>query len=326
MPSVQIQAEAFAQLARGFVPRPPPFAAVTQLGSLLAGSLLALFAALWLRPLLAALAVALLVAAAAVASVALVARTQFLVDPLLPSLTAISVFAVVLLRDFAITQRREARVRQRFAQHLAPQVVSLIVADPNLVKLSGERREITALFTDIEGFTTMTDRLGPQELVSLLDRYFEGVAAIVMKHGGMIDKLVGDAVHAFFNAPLDQAEHWRHAIECAVEIRNWTEEFRTLPENQALAVGKTRIGIETGDAIVGDVGIRAKLDYTAHGNAINTAARLEAANKELGSSICIGSGAAARYGVERLKPLGRVKVRGLNTEMAVYEPKSSDDP
>jgi adenylate cyclase len=319
--SVQIQADAFAQLARGFVPRPPQRDGLIRLGSLLAAALLALLAALTLRPLIAALAVALFVATVSLASVALAARLQLLFDPLLPSLAALAVFAVTVILDFAITQRRETRVRERFAQHLAPQVVSLIVADPELVKLSGERREITALFTDIEGFTTMTDRLGPQDLVSLLDRYFEGVAAIVMKHGGMIDKLVGDAVHAFFNAPLDQAEHWRHAIECAIEIRNWTEQFRALPENKASAIGRTRIGIETGDAVVGDVGIRAKLDYTAHGNAINTAARLEAANKELGSAICIGSGAAGRYGIERLKPLGMVKVRGLNTEMAVYEPK-----
>ncbi len=180
----------------------------------------------------------------------------------------------------------------------------MIVSDPNLVKLTGERREITALFTDIEGFTTMTDRLGPQELVSLLDRYFEGVAAIVMKHGGMIDKLVGDAVHAFFNAPLDQSEHWRHAIACGIEIRSWTEAFRASPENRAAQMGKTRIGIETGDAVVGDVGIAAKLDYTAHGNAINIAARLEAANKDLGSTICIGAGAAERFGKDRLNPLG----------------------
>ena len=86
-------------------------------------------------------------------------------------------------------------------------------------------------------------------------------------------------------------------------------------------MGKTRIGIETGDAIVGDVGIAAKLDYTAHGNAINIAARLEAANKDLGSTICIGSGAAARFGIERLKPLGKVALRGLNTDMDVYTPK-----
>jgi adenylate cyclase len=321
-PSVLIQTDAFRQLARGYFPRPPRFATAIQLGGLLIAAAVALWAALRLRPLAAALMVGALIAAFWVGAIGLAAIPQLLTEPLLPSAMAFVVFAVVLTLNFAITQRREARVRQRFEQHLAPQVVSMIVSDPDLVKLTGERREITALFTDIEGFTTMTDRLGPQELVSLLDRYFEGVAAIIMKHGGMIDKLVGDAVHAFFNAPLDQAEHWRHAIECGIEIRTWTEAFRTRPEIRSSQMGKTRIGIETGDAVVGDVGIAAKLDYTAHGNAINIAARLEAANKELGSTICIGSGAAARFGVERLKPLGKVQLRGLNVEMAVYEPKS----
>lgn len=320
-PSVLIQADAFRQLARGYFPHPPHFATAIQLGGLLIAAAVALWAALRLRPLAAALMIGALITAFWAGAIGLAATPQLLIDPLLPSAMAFAVFAVVLTLNFAITQRREARVRQRFEQHLAPQVVSMIVSDPDLLKLTGERREITALFTDIEGFTTMTDRLGPQELVSLLDRYFEGVAAIVMKHGGMIDKLVGDAVHAFFNAPLDQAEHWRHAIECGIEIRTWTEAFRTRPEIRSSQMGKTRIGIETGDAVVGDVGIAAKLDYTAHGNAINIAARLEAANKDLGSTICIGSGAATRYGVERLQPLGKVQLRGLNVEMAVYEPK-----
>jgi adenylate cyclase len=320
-PSVLIHVDAFLQLMRGYAPRAPALAFAVQLVGLLAAGLLALLAALWLRPLTAALGVTLLTALIWLACIALAARPQLLVDPLLPTVMAFAVFGMVSLLDFAIVQQREARVRQRFAQHLAPQVVKLIVADPSIVKLTGERREITALFTDIEGFTTMTDRLGPQELVSILDRYFEGVAAIVMKHGGMIDKLVGDAVHAFFNAPLDQHEHWRHAIACGIEIRDWTEAFRTRPENASAAMGRTRIGIETGDAVVGDVGIAAKLDYTAHGNAINIAARLEAANKELGSTICIGSGAAVRYGLDRLKPLGKVALRGLNVDMEVYTPK-----
>ena len=320
-PSVFLHADAFLQLMRGYVPRAPAFAFTVRLVSLLVAALLALLAALWFRPVAAALSVTLLVGLIWLACIALAAKSQLLIDPLLPTVMLFAVFGVVLLLNFAVTQQREARVRQRFAQHLAPQVVKLIVADPNLLKLTGERREITALFTDIEGFTTMTDRLGPQELVSILDRYFEGVAAIVIKHGGMIDKLVGDAVHAFFNAPLDQAEHWRHAIACGIEIRDWTEAFRVRPENISAAMGKTRIGIETGDAIVGDVGIAAKLDYTAHGNAINIAARLEAANKDLGSTICIGRGAATRFGIEQLRPLGKVALRGLNTDMDVYTPK-----
>jgi adenylate cyclase len=217
-------------------------------------------------------------------------------------------------------------VRRRFEQHLAPAVVDRIVRDPAALKLSGERREVTALFTDVEGFTAMTQRADPQQLVSLLDEYFEGVAAIVVAHGGMIDKIVGDAVHALFNAPLDLDQHPRRAIDCAVAIRAWAGAFRRRPAAAALSLGRTRVGVETGLAIVGDVGISAKLDYTAHGDAVNLTARLEAANKDLGSTICVGPTAAARYDDALLRPLGVIAVRGRDGPLAVFEPWPQDVP
>jgi adenylate cyclase len=107
----------------------------------------------------------------------------------------------------AQTHLREARLRQRFAQHLAPAIVERILASPSVLKVQGERRQITALFSDIEGFTAMTRRADPEALVSLLDEYLEGVAQIIIEHGGMVDKLVGDGVHALFNTPVDLADH-----------------------------------------------------------------------------------------------------------------------
>src|SRR5262249_20785883 len=155
----------------------------------------------------------------------------------------------------------------------------------------GERREVTALFTDIDDFTAMTHRAGPEELVAVLDQYFEGVAGIVVKHGGMIDKNVRGAVNALVHWPDHLWGHSRRAVDCAIAICAWTEAFRCRAAPAAMKFGRTRIGIETGQAIVGDVGIRSKLDYTAHGDAVNMAARLEVANKELGSTICIGPAA-----------------------------------
>jgi adenylate cyclase len=136
----------------------------------------------------------------------------------------------------------------------------------------------------------------------------------------MVDKVVGDAVHAFFNVPLDLDRHAARAVECAVAIRDWTAGFRQRPASAALKLGRTRIGIETGEAIVGDIGLRTKLDYTAHGDVVNAAARLEAANKELGSSICVGPAAASRLDPSALRPLGRVALRGRDESFAVYEP------
>jgi adenylate cyclase len=143
---------------------------------------------------------------------------------------------------------------------------------------------------------------------------------LIVEHRGMVDKIVGDAVHALFNAPLDLTDHPRQAVACAVALRAWTASYRKLPGPAAIRFGRTRIGIETGEAIVGDVGLRSKLDYTAYGDAVNAAARLEAANKELGSSICIGPAAAARCDPTLLRPLGTIVVRGRDEPLAVFEP------
>src|SRR5258708_6491490 len=172
----------------------------------------------------------------------------------------------------------------------------------------------------------MSRRAGPEELVAVLDSYCEGVAAIIVEHGGMVDKIVGDAVHALFNAPLDLDDHPRRAVACAIAIRSWTESYRALPAPAAIGFGRTRIGIETGQAIVGDVGLRSKLDYTAHGDAVNAAARFEAANKQLGSAICVGPGTAARCDHGMFRPLGTISVRGRDEPLAVFEPWPIETP
>jgi adenylate cyclase len=245
-------------------------------------------------------------------------------EPVLSTAIGTTAFAAASVISYAEARRREALVRSRFEQHLAPEVVRRIIETPGLLKLSGERREVTALFTDVEGFTAMTHRVDPAALVATLDNYFEGMATIVLAHGGMIDKIVGDAVHALFNALNDLEDHPRKAIDCAIALRVWSETFRHRPEVALMGFGRTRIGLETGPAIVGDVGIRTKLDFTAHGDAVNVAARLEAANKELGSSISIGPVAASRCNQSFLRPLGKITVGGRAEAIAVFEPWCSE--
>ena len=196
---------------------------------------------------------------------------------------------------------------------------------PAALRLRGEMREITALFTDIEGFTSMTERAEPADLVALLDAYFDVATRIVTDHGGMIDKIVGDAIHAIYNAPFTLEDHPQRAVASALALLRATDEVRRSPLGQRLRLGRTRVGIETGPAIVGDVGGSRKLDYTAHGNAINAAARLEAANKDLGSAICIGPGTAARLDPATLRQIGTLTPRGQSSEIAVYTPASLTD-
>lgn len=317
-PSSLLQADAVRQISAGVVPQRPAGASAWEFAATLIVVMAAIGLARGLRPALALPAVAVLLAAV-VSGAAGLAAADLLLDPLPSAVSGMAAFLATSLAGFSETRLREARLRRRFEQHLAPGVVERIVANPTSLKLSGERREITALFTDIEGFTQTTRDIGPEQLVSVLDGYFEGVTRIVGEHGGMVDKLVGDAVHAFFNAPLDLADHPRRALACAVAILAWTEGYRAQGLGAAIRLGRTRQGIETGVAIVGDVGVGAKLDYTAHGDAVNMAARLEALNKELGSSICIGPEAARICGSALVRPLAEVELRGIG-RVAVFAP------
>ena len=323
-PSVQIQADAVEQMAAGRVPRTLSTAFIAQPLTVLTIGALATVLGAALSPAAGAAILGTEIAILWIAATALLRLADRLVDPLTPSIAAALVFAVTAGTAYSLTRRREALVRHRLEQHLAPAVVRRIVEHPDLVKLTGERREVTSLFTDIEGFSATMHRAGPEELVTTLDQYFEGVAGIVIEHGGMIDKIVGDGMHILFNAPLDLEDHPQRAVACAIAIQAWSEGFRRRNPAEAIGLRRTRIGIETGLAVVGDVGIQSKLDYTAHGDAVNMAARLEACNKELGTTICVGPDAAARCGTALLRPLGWLTVRGREGPIAVFEPWPSD--
>ncbi len=251
--SVQIQADAIKQIASRRVPR--SISNASELLLILGVGIVSLATAAVFSPLLAAALVAIAIAATWSGSVLLSLAADQLVDPLMPSIGGMVGFVAASVGSYALVRQREVRIRRRFEQHLAPAVVRRIAEEPGILRLRGERREVTALFTDIEGFTAMTHRVAPEQLVAVLDGYIEGVAGIVMAHGGMVDKVVGDAVHALFNAPVDLYDHPQKAVECAMAIRTWTNAYRTHTGSSEIGFGRTRIGIETGLAIVGDIGI-----------------------------------------------------------------------
>lgn len=317
--TVILHAAAMAQLFQGIVPLPISGALPVTIGIGCLAAAAGLFAGVSLRPVRGALVIGGLLAVLAGVAIALAVRDRIF-DPSVPMILATTAFAITALLMAAETQLREARVRQRFSQHLAPAVVELIAASPSRLKLAGERRVITALFTDVESFTALTHRAGPEALVAMLDEYFEGVTRIVIDHGGMIDKFDGDAVHAFFNMPLDLPDHPRKAVACALGVQAWTETWRRRGVAAEYGFGRTRIGVETGEAIVGDIGIRAKLDYTAHGDTVNSAARFEAANKDIGSAICVGPRAASCCAPDLLRPTGTITLRGFDTPVRTFEP------
>ncbi len=266
-----------------------------------------------------------LVAAAAGTAFAFT-RADLLFDPSLVVLAGVLSFVAALAARHLVVERRAGALRAAFGHYLSPQLVAALARDPSRLRLGGEEREMTFLFTDLEGFTAFTESVAPETLVSTLNRYLDGVCAIVLDHGGTIDKIVGDAVHVMFNAPLDQPDHAARAVRCGLAIDAFAQDFAA----QAIAAGgagrpfgTTRIGINTGRAVVGNFGGRRRFDYTAHGDAINTAARLEAANARLGTRLCasqatveaVGTGAGLRF-----RPVGALALKGKAKPVNVFAP------
>ena len=319
-PSVLIQATAIDTLLRGPLLRRP--AVITQVesgGALILGFLGIVLASL-LRPVLAGGLTFISCLSWFAGAVWAVYALGWLVDPVGPPLIAACAFGAATLARSVREEQYARWLRMSFEQHLAPEVVRRIATNPGAIRLQGEAREITAFFTDIESFTAMTERAEPTDLVALLDAYFDMAGRVVNAHGGMIEKIVGDAVHAIFNAPFALDNHPARAVECAVELLRESELVCRSPLGQKLQLGRTRVGIETGMAIVGDIGGSRKLDYTAHGNVMNTAARLGAFNKELGSSVCGGPGTAARLPGASLRQIGTVTPRGQSVPIEVFTP------
>lgn len=317
-PSVQIQADAVETLLGGALPQRPAWVAAAEIAGAMVLCLLAIAFAMFRRPVAATVLTVAACLAWEAGAVAAFLADRLLIDMAGPPAVAVAVFAATALAGYTQNERRERLLRRRFEQHLAPDIVKRLVDDPSTLRLGGESREVTAMFTDIEGFTSLTERSDATEVVRLLDGYLAIVTDIVVVHCGMVDKMIGDGVFALFNVPLDLADHPRKAVACAKDIVAATEEFRKTPLAVKLGLGRTRVGLETGTAIVGDVGGGSKLDYTALGNVVNTASRLEGMNKELKTSICIGGGAAAYLEASEIKWLGTMPVRGRTVAVDLF--------
>jgi adenylate cyclase len=191
--------------------------------------------------------------------------------------------------------------------------------------MDAHSREIGVIFTDITGFLSLVEKMPAAILGDLLNEYMFGMTEIVFNYEGTVAKVVGDAIQILFNAPADQADYATRAISCAHALDNWAENFRLRWKQRDVDFGSTRIGVHAGTALVGNFGGERFFDYTAHGDTINTVARLEAANKVLGTRICVSDAVANRADRFLGRPIGQLMLRGRSEPIQAFEPLSAAD-
>jgi class 3 adenylate cyclase len=212
-------------------------------------------------------------------------------------------------------------IKSAFGLYMSPTLVDELVREPAKLSLGGSRREITFMFTDVAGFTTVSEQIEPSELGGLLNRYFDGLCALIMEEGGTVVDFIGDAVFCVFGAPVHQPDHARRAVTCAGRIRQFSDQFLADEAVRRVGWGPTRIGVHTGTALVGNFGSGKRFKYSAVGDPVNTASRVEGLNKFFGTTMCVTETALeAMDPPPPMRPLGRFTLKGKARPVAVFEP------
>jgi len=227
-----------------------------------------------------------------------------------------------MMREAARRQAEAERAHASLSRYFSPQIASRLAAVGEGNGMEVHRREVAVIFTDIAGFTSLVEAAAPEVLAALLNEYMGGMTDIVFAHEGTVAKIIGDAIQILFNAPGDQPDYATRAIACARDLDTWAEAFRARWTSKGVKFGVTRIGVHAGPALVGNFGGSRFFDYTAYGDTINTAARLEAANKSLGTRICVSVTVAEAAQEFRGRPVGDLMLRGRSEPLRAFEPLS----
>ena len=251
----------------------------------------------------------------------LFSEVRLWLPPLLPLAAVLAIYGATALVAYATARQRARQTRAMFAQYVPPEVVSRLIAQPELLRLGGETREVTLLFTDLANFTTLSEQLSAEQTVEVLTGYFNAMTPIIHATGGTVDKFIGDAVMAFWGAPLADARHAEHAVRAAIAMQQAMEPLVARLHARGLPGIHMRIGLHTGRVVVGNVGSTQRFSYTAIGDAVNLAARLEGANKAFGTGILVSGATAAQLPADiALRPLDDVIVKGKSEPVRVFTP------
>nr|WP_256369264.1 adenylate/guanylate cyclase domain-containing protein [Ruegeria sp. HKCCA5426] len=227
-----------------------------------------------------------------------------------------------MLRQLRTARDKAEQARLTLSRYFSPTVVETLSRDPEAIEAKGERRVATFLFTDLADFTQLVESSDSDLIVEILNEYLDGMTRTIFSHGGTVMKIIGDAIQVIFGAPVDDPEHAAHAVACALALDEFAQGFQKKLLDRGIALGDTRIGVNSGGAIIGNFGGKSYFDYTAYGDAVNTAARLEQANKTIGTRICTSESVAKGIDNFSGRPIGRLLLKGKAQAVTCYEPLS----
>mgnify|MGYP001379697601 FL=1 len=244
----------------------------------------------------------------------------FLVDPISPLIISLSVYVAVTFFNFLFTELERSRVRGAFAQYLSPEMVNRLAESSESLVLGGERKEMTFLFSDIRGFTKISEQYkdDPEGLTQLINELLTVLSNAILDHGGTIDKYMGDCIMAFWNAPTDQADHRQLAIKAAHSMNEALDEFNAQTEGNLDFKLEIGIGINSGNCIVGNMGSDKRFDYTVLGDAVNLASRLESQSSNYGLHMIVGENTHMDDSEFTIIEIDKIAVKGKSSAETIY--------
>ncbi len=319
MPGVELHANVLETAFRGAALKPAPSGSSAALVALVV-ALGALVLRRW-RPLLGAAATVGMVAALGALDWALFQRANTWLPVFAAMASAIAMYVACGAVAYVAERRRRGEIRRAFSLYVSPEVVDHVMAHPERLALGGERRDVTMMFTDLEGFTSITEQLGAEQVARILNLHFTRATAIAKRHRGTVNRFIGDAIMAMWGAPVEDDDQAWHACAAAVEMQRDMVQLREELAARGLPPIRMRIGLHSCNAVIGNLGSSDRFDYTAIGDGVNLAARLEGVNKAYSTGILLSGETARRIaGRMGLREVDRVIVKGKSEAVEIFTP------
>jgi len=320
IPGVEVHAQAIEQILSGQSLERPGWATAVESLALVIGGLAVGLIALRANAFIAANATLLLLALLLGGGWYAFRELGLLLNTVTPAIAFALSFILASAAHHAASERERRWITGVFSRYVSPNRVRFLVDHPEATQLGGSKQDCSFVFTDLADFTSLMESIDPADAVARLNAYLDQMIAIAFRHEGTLDRIVGDAVAIMFSAPVQQADHRARALACALEMDAFASQYSANLNAQGIRFGKTRIGIHSGEVIVGNVGGSTIFDYRALGDPVNTASRLEGANKYFGTNLCLSENTLSGCPNATVRPIGQLVLKGKTQALKLFEP------